>query len=90
MRTYKSEKNITRFTYAKTAFQGWRLRIERRGVSFMRYFSDKEYGGPAEARDAARDAKDCILDVVAKRRRTSDGNLTRTCIKECEGIMKSY
>ena len=87
MKKYKSEKNITRFTYAKTAFQGWRMCVERRGVRFMRYFSYKEYGGPAEARDAARD---CIIDVVSKKRRKSDGNLTKVCIKECNKLLESF
>ena len=37
----KSKKNLTRFTYETTAFQGWRLCISRGGQTFMRYFSDK-------------------------------------------------
>jgi len=37
----KSKKNLTRFTYKTTAFQGWRLCIARGGASFTRYFSDK-------------------------------------------------
>ena len=53
----------------------------------MRYFSYKEYGGPAEARDAARD---CIIDVVSKKRRKSDGNLTKVCIKECNKLLESF
>ena len=31
----KSKKNLTRFTYETTAFQGWRLCISRGGKTFL-------------------------------------------------------
>ena len=41
-------KNITRYTYETTAFQGYRLAICKNKRLFTRYFSDSQYGG-AEA-----------------------------------------
>ena len=41
----KSKRNLTRFTYETTAFQGWRLCLSRAGTTFTKYFSDKKYGG---------------------------------------------
>lgn len=46
-------RNITRFTYDSAAFQGWRLAICRYHVHYIRYFSDREYGGAQEAFSAA-------------------------------------
>ena len=49
---HKRRKNITRFTYEFTSFQGWRVTLCRRQEHFTRYFSDKQYGS-AEAGEAA-------------------------------------
>ncbi len=38
-------KNITRYTYETTAFQGYRLAICKNKRLFTRYFSDSQYGG---------------------------------------------
>lgn len=46
-------RNITRFTYDTAAFQGWRLAICRYHVHYIRYFSDREYGGAQKALAAA-------------------------------------
>ena len=40
----KSIRNITRFTYEFTSFQGWRVTLCHHQVHFTRYFSDKQYG----------------------------------------------
>ena len=52
----KSKRNLTRFTYDTTAFQGWRLCLSRAGTTFTKYFSDKKYGGPKKSLTAAEDA----------------------------------
>ena len=52
----KSKRNLTRFTYETTAFQGWRLCISRTGKTFTKYFSDKKYGGPKKSLQAAEKA----------------------------------
>lgn len=40
----KSKKNLTRFTYETSAFQGWRLSLSYKGTAFTRYFPDKKFG----------------------------------------------
>ncbi len=54
-------KNITRYTYVKTAFQGWRVCISRERNKFTRYFSDKVYGGEELSFAEARRVRDLIL-----------------------------
>lgn len=49
----KPRRNITRFTYEFTSFQGWRVTLCRQQIHFTRYFSDKQYGGPEESLRAA-------------------------------------
>jgi hypothetical protein len=54
-------KNITRFNYKKTAFQGWRLALSRKGHSFIKYFGDSQYANYRESFRAALEARDAIL-----------------------------
>lgn len=60
----KQLKNITRFTYEFTSFQGWRVTICRQNQHFTRYFSDKQYGGEESAFQAAISIRDHILDML--------------------------
>ena len=83
----KSKKNLTRFTYETTAFQGWRLNISRGGATFMRHFSDKQCGGERKALKAA-EAKlkelETFLDSAPRR----DGKLTKTAEAKARKILK--
>ncbi len=54
-------KNITRYTYEKTAFQGWRVCITRNHKHFTRYFSDKVFNSEEASLAAARELRDRIL-----------------------------
>ncbi len=54
-------RNITRYTYLKTAFQGWRVCISRGGKRFTRYFSDKVFGSEESAYAAALRLRDDML-----------------------------
>ena len=84
----KSKKNLTRFTYETTAFQGWRLSIARGGATFMRYFSDKQCGGPRKALKAAeaklKELKE-LLDNAPRR----DGKLTKTAEAKARKMLKA-
>ncbi len=62
----KHLKNITRFTYEFTSFQGWRVTICRKNVHFTRYFSDKQYGSAEAALETAVLVRDAILDELKK------------------------
>lgn len=57
----KAIRNITRFTYEFTSFQGWRVTLCRKQIHFTRYFSDKQYGGEEPALAAAVSMRDRVL-----------------------------
>ncbi len=59
-----SKRNITRYTYETTSFQGWRLSICRRWNQFTKYFSDREYGSEEAAFDAALEMRDKIYNAL--------------------------
>jgi len=84
----KSKKNLTRFTYEATAFQGWRLCISRAGAIFMRYYSDKQCGGPRKALKAAEsklaELKE-FLDSAPRRQ----GKLTKTAEAKARKMLKA-
>ncbi len=57
-------RNLTRYTYLKTAFQGWRVCISRNRKQFTRYFSDKTFGGEEQSLAAARALRDRLLSEL--------------------------
>lgn len=54
-------KNLTRYTYENTDFQGWRVSIQRCGRIITRYFSDLQYGSEEESRAAAVEYRDAVF-----------------------------
>ncbi len=60
----KTHRNITRFTYEFTSFQGWRVTLCRNQVHFTRYFSDKQYGGEKPAFAAALAVRDRLMELL--------------------------
>ena len=84
----KSRKNLTRFTYETTAFQGWRLNISRGGKSFTRYFSDKQCGGERKALKAA-EAKLGELKEFLDSAPRKDGKLTKTAEAGARKVLKA-
>lgn len=81
----KSKKNLTRFTYETTAFQGWRLCLSRSGSTFTKYFSDKKYGGPRKALSAAEECLAELKDLVDNSRRVN-GKLSQATLKKAKKI----
>lgn len=61
MKTYK---NITRYTYEFTSFQGWRVCLCRNGRVFTHYFSDRQYGSEEAAFQAALEMRDRIFEAL--------------------------
>ena len=84
----KSKRNLTRFTYEHTAFQGWRLCISRGGATFTKYFSDKQYGGGKKALEAAEAALANIKDTIARSRKV-DGKLSDTTVRKVEKLLSN-
>jgi hypothetical protein len=87
MSQFVSKKNLTRFTYENSAFLGWRLYMTRKGKSFIKYFSDKQYGGPKQSLAAAETALEELRDVVSKAKLVN-GTLSETTVKKATKILK--
>jgi hypothetical protein len=83
----KSRKNLTRFTYETTAFQGWRLSLSRSGTTFTKYFSDKKYGSERKALNAAEGALKALKELVDSSRKVN-GKLSKTTINKGQKLLK--
>ncbi len=63
-----TNKNITRYTYENTDFQGWRVSIQRCGRIITRYFSDMQYGSEEESFHEALAYRDHVFTEMANHR----------------------
>ncbi len=61
-------KNITRYTYESTDFQGWRVSIQRCGRIITRYFSDMQYGSEEQSLREAMEYRDYVFSELAANR----------------------
>ena len=84
--TMKSKRNLTRFTYETTAFQGWRLCLSRAGTTFTKYFSDKKYGGSKKSLAAAEKGLVELIQLVDNSRRV-DGKLSQATIRKSRKLL---
>lgn len=84
----KSKRNLTRFTYENTAFQGWRLCLSRSGATFTKYFSDKQYGGGRKSLEAAEKALAELKTLLEGSRRVN-GKLSNASIRKAEKILEN-
>lgn len=83
----KSKKNLTRFTYETTAFQGWRLCLSRAGSTFTKYFSDKKYGSSKKSLSAAEKTLNELKKLVDNSRRVN-GKLSQSTIRKAQKLLK--
>ena len=84
----KSKKNLTRFTYETTAFQGWRLCLSRAGTTFTKYFSDKKYGGERKSLKAADGTLKELREMLDKSRKVN-GKLSKSTISKAQKLLKA-
>ncbi len=84
----KSRKNLTRFTYDATAFQGWRLCISKTGTTFTKYFGDKKYGGQRKTLKAASDTLEELKELL-ENSRLVNGKLSKTTISKARKLLAS-
>lgn len=84
----KSQKNLTRFTYETTAFQGWRLSLSRSGTTFTKYFSDKKYGGERKSLKASETTRDELNKLLTDARKVN-GKLSQTTINKANRLLKN-
>jgi hypothetical protein len=83
----KSRKNLTRFTYDTTAFEGWRLCVSRAGTTFTKYFSDKTYGSGRKSLVAAEKTRAKLLKLIDNSRRVN-GKLSKATIEKGQQLLK--
>ena len=65
--TMNKHRYITRYNGRKgtrNTFCGWRLCITRQKESFVRYFTDREYGGMEDSLAAALSMRGCMLEAM--------------------------
>lgn len=82
----KSKKNLTRFDYDNSAFEGWRLCISRAGTTFTRYFPDKKLGSARKSLVAGEKALKELKALLDGSKRV-DGKLTAATIKKAERLL---
>lgn len=82
----KSKKNLTRFTYEKSAFEGWRLSLSRKGSTFTKYFSDKKFGTGKKSLAAAENTL-AELKTLLEASKLVNGKLTATTVKKAEKLL---
>ncbi len=70
-------KNITRYTYENTDFQGWRVSIQRCGRIITRYFSDLQYGSEQKSHQAAIRYRDQVFADMQENRNDLAGYMDR-------------
>lgn len=83
----KSKKNLTRFDYEKSAFEGWRLSLCKAGTTFTRYFPDKKFGGNAKQSLAAAEKTLEELKALLAGAKLVDGKLAPATIKKAEKLI---
>jgi len=64
---------IARIDLPAAGTHGWQVRLQRRGVKYAKYFSDRGHGGPGRAFEAARRWRDRLL------RRLDSEEAVRVC-----------
>ncbi|MAF23012.1 MAG: hypothetical protein CMP26_10495 [Roseibacillus sp.] len=82
----KSKRNLTRFTYETTAFQGWRLCLSRAGTTFTKYFSDKKYGSSKKSLAAAETSLAELIQLVDNSRRV-DNKLSQATTRKARKLL---
>jgi hypothetical protein len=83
----KSIKNLTRFDYEKSAFEGWRLCLSKTGTTFTRYFPDKKFGGSAKKSLAAAEKTLAELKALITGSKLVDRKLSPATIKKAQKLL---
>ena len=73
METRRETYAIARIDLPGAGTHGWQVRLQRRGVKYAKYFSDRLHGGSRGSFEAARQWRDRIL------RRLESGEPVRIC-----------
>lgn len=82
----KSKKNLTRFSYETSAFEGWRLCLCKTGNTFTRYFPDKKFGTAKKSLAAAEKTLGELKEILAASKLVN-GKLTATTVKKGQKLL---
>ena len=82
----ESKKNLTRFNYEKSAFEGWRLSLCKAGTTFTRYFPDRKFGSAKQSLAAAEKTLEELKALLAGAKLV-DGKLGPATIKKAEKLI---
>ncbi|MES2438026.1 MAG: hypothetical protein V4584_03115 [Verrucomicrobiota bacterium] len=82
----KSKRNLTRFTYENSAFEGWRLCLSKTGNTFTRYFPDKKFGSGKKSLVAAEQTL-AELKLLLDGSKLVNGKLTATTVKKAQKLI---
>jgi hypothetical protein len=82
----KSKKNLTRFTYETSAFEGWRLCVTKTGTTFTRYFPDKKFGSGKKSLVAAEKTLKELRALIDSSKLVN-GKLSSTTVKKAQKLL---
>lgn len=82
-----SKKNLTRFDYEKSAFEGWRLCISKTGTTFARYFPDKKFEGSSKKSLTAAEKTLVELKTLITGSKLVDGKLSASTIRKAQKML---
>jgi len=93
----QSIRNITRFDYGRTAFQGWRVSLSYKGINFIKYVPDADFrqeihvGSNAKTRSfiAAQRILDYILISISKYKKANKP-LSQRMINKISKTIKNH
>jgi len=84
----ESIKNITEYSYASGhAFEGYRFMAQDKGMTFMKYFSAKKFGGKTKALTRAKAAKKAFHKHLMHAKRYRNGELMKSEVKALKKIL---
>lgn len=78
-----TQRYITRYNGQKgtrNTFCGWRLCITRQKETYVRYFTDREFGGEEQSLAAAKSVRESMLDAMA-----AGENFVNICARHRKG-----
>jgi hypothetical protein len=76
---------IARLDLPAAGTHGWQVRLQRRGVKYAKYFSDRGNGGPRGAYEAARRWRDELLEGIA--RAEAEARVCRRSPRNSSGVV---
>lgn len=75
---------IARIDLPSAGTHGWQVRLQRRGVKYAKYFSDRMFGGPEDSLATARRWRDALLERL---KREESVRICRRSARNSSGVV---